>query len=88
MRYRKINSNEDSNYEEEQMYSSILEQSELYYEKLNLIKNNLNRRLLQLTIKTLENSFFWKFRSYKSKINKINETYQILEKIISYEEIE
>ena len=88
MRYQKINSNEDSNYEEEQMYSSILEQSELYYEKLNLIKNNLNRRLLQLTIKTLENSFFWKFRSYKSKINKINETYQILEKIISYEEIE
>lgn len=88
MRYQKNNSNEDLNYEEEQMYSSILEQSELYYEKLNLIKNNLNRRLLQLTIKTLENSFFWKFRSYKSKINKINETYQILEKIISYEEIE
>lgn len=88
MRYQKNNSNEDLNYEEEQMYSGILEQSELYYEKLNLIKNNLNRRLLQLTIKTLENSFFWKFRSYKSKINKINETYQILEKIISYEEIE
>lgn len=88
MRYQKNNSNEDLNYEEEQMYSGILEQSELYYEKLNLIKNNLNRRLLQLTIKTLENSFFWKFRSYKSKINKINEAYQILEKIISYEEIE
>lgn len=88
MRFQKNYSNEDRNYEEEEMYSNILEQSELHYEKLNLIKNNLNRRLLCLAVKTLENSFFWKFRSYKNKMNKINETYQILEKIISYEENE
>lgn len=88
MRSQKNYSHEDRNYEEEQMYSSVLEQSELYYEKLNLIKNNLNRRTLCLAIKMLENSFFWKFKSYKSRMNKINETYQILEKIISYEENE
>lgn len=89
MRFKKNNSHEDdANFQEEEIYSSILDQNEFNYQQLEISTKNLNRRLLYLTIKTLENSFFWRFKSYKSKLKAINETYQILSEIISYEENE
>jgi hypothetical protein len=89
MRFKKNNSNQDDvNYQEEEIYSSILDQNEFNYQQLEISTKNLNRRLLYLTIKTLENSFFWRFKSHKSKLKSINETYQILSEIISYEENE
>lgn len=89
MRFKKNNPNEDDvNYQEEEIYSSILDQNEFNYQQLDISMKNLNRRLLYLTIKTLESSFFWRFKSDKSKLKAINETYQILSEIISYEENE
>lgn len=89
MRFNKNNFNEEeADYQDEQMYASILNQSEFNLQQLDISLKNCNRRLLYLTIKTLESSFFWRFKSYKSKLKAINETYQILSEIISYEENE
>ncbi len=53
--------------------------------ELTLVEANLNRRILAGTIKMLENSFFWKFVSYKTKLKQITESYKTFSKLISNE---
>lgn len=50
--------------------------------QLEMVQTDLNQKLLSKTIKMLENSFFWRFRSNKTKLKMIAETYESL-KILS-----
>lgn len=51
--------------------------------QLGLLQSGLNQKLLNKTIKMLEKSWFWRFRSQQNKLNLINETYKKLNYIIT-----
>ncbi len=73
-------------------YLQILEKRELIEAlKIQIVQKELNYDLLIRTIKYLEKSWFWKFKSAASKLNSIVETYQMFKAMVdidvaSYEE--
>lgn len=52
----------------------------------DLEKLRLNQKMLKFIIKTLEKSFFWKFKSNKTKIDEIAEMYLVFSKLTKEEE--
>jgi len=82
---RKANDNESISDGDEQ-YQELLNDKIFEEEAYIFNKISLNRRLLYLAFKIASSSFWWKFKSYKSKIKELNMTYQILNSIISSEE--
>lgn len=72
--------------DEDQFSADILERQEaLDWAYLSLRKNNVQQRLLNSTIKMLESSFFWKFKSNKTKLIEINEAFKVLKGIMETE---
>jgi hypothetical protein len=67
-------------YKEEQDYENAMSKINIEFYK---IEQESDRRLLFLTVKILEKSFFWRFRSHMSKLKIINRSYQILKNIIN-----
>jgi hypothetical protein len=58
-------------------YLSILEKRELIEAiKLQLMQKEINFAILLETIKYLEKTWFWSFKSSKKKLNLVIETYQ------------
>lgn len=58
-------------------YLAILEKREIIEAiKLQLIQKEVNFAILVKTIRYLEKTWFWKFKSLKTKLNLIIETYQ------------
>lgn len=50
--------------------------------ELDLAENELDISLLHIAIQSLEKSFWWKFRSFESRLNLIAKTYLIFSKLI------
>lgn len=65
--------------EEEAFYQ---DNKEIKLAELDLVHANLNRRILVNVIKMLENSFFWKFLPFKTKLIMIEEAYNTFDKLI------
>ena len=64
-------------------YLQILEKRELIEAiKLQIIQKELNYVVLAKTIRYLEKSWFWRFKSKKSKLNSIVETYQTFKALV------
>lgn len=64
-------------------YLQILEKRELIEAiKLQLAQKELNYSVLNKSIKYLEKSWFWRFKSLKTKLNSIIETYQTFKALI------
>lgn len=60
----------DDNDESEEEYSDFVDMVEL-----NLVRQETDQKLLFETIKFLEKSFFWKFKSNDTKLKIIIDTY-------------
>lgn len=64
-------------------YLQILEKRELIEAvKLQQAQKELNYLILNKSIKYLEKSWFWRFKSLKTKLNLIIETYQTFKTLI------
>lgn len=53
--------------------------------KVDFVSLDLNFRLLKTAIRSLEKGFFWKFRSHRTKLKMIHETYKLMEILINGE---
>ena len=62
----------------EQDYAEFLQQMQI-----QLAEHDLNQKLLAKSIKILERSFFWRFRSVETKLRLITRVYTSLQKLIS-----
>ena len=54
--------------------------------QIELAERDLNRKLLMKTIKMLQGSWLWRFRSEAWKQKRIAETYQFLQSLVNQEE--
>ncbi len=64
-------------------YIQILEKRELIEAiRLQLAQKELNYSILTKSIKYLEKSWFWRFKSVKTKLNLIIETYQTFKVLV------
>jgi hypothetical protein len=62
----------------------------IYYDKKDIIKamelevteNNINLKLLKTVIQTLEDSFWWRFYSFKTKLKMIARTYVVFSQLV------
>jgi hypothetical protein len=64
-------------------YLQVLEKRELIEAlKLQLVQKELNYVVLLKTIRYLEKSWFWRFKSSSAKLNSIVETYQLFKALI------
>lgn len=72
--------NEENNEGEvsEQEYAEFLQQMQI-----QLAEQDLNQKLLSKSIKILEKSIFWRFRSVEAKLRLIDRVYKALQKVIS-----
>jgi hypothetical protein len=76
--------NEDDDFDEDmQDEMTYQENLEIKMAELALVEANLNRRILSNAIKMLENSFLWKFVSYKTKLKMISESYKVFSQLIA-----
>jgi len=76
-----INGDEDDELSIE--YLQILGRRELIEEiKLQLAQKKLNYSVLNKSVKYLEKSWFWRFKSLRAKLNLIIETYQTFKILI------
>lgn len=77
---------DDDEYDEEVLnaeYIKVLEKRELVEAiKLQLMQRDLNSSILADTIKYLEKSWFWKFKSRQKKLELIMETYQLFKTLV------
>ncbi len=51
-----------------------------------LASKDIDQRLLDISLRILEKSFFWRFRSTQSKLKKVLEVYFTLNQILETEE--
>jgi len=76
----------DGHGEEEMLnaeYIKVLEKRELVEAiKLQLMQRELNAFVLTETVKYLEKSWFWRFKSNKKKLDSIIETYQVFKALV------
>jgi hypothetical protein len=95
MRFGQENNEDDDNQEDVEhfFHDDFDDVDDMAYEnngikmaELALVEANLNRRILAGAIKMLENSFLWKFVSYKTKLKMISESYKTFSKLISEHE--
>jgi len=64
-------------------YIKVLEKRELIEAiKLQLMQRELNAFVLTDTLKYLEKSWFWKYKSKKKKLDLIVETYQVFKALV------
>ncbi len=64
-------------------YLQILEKRELIEAiKLQVIQKELNYAILGKTVKYLEKTWFWRFKSLKTKLDLIVETYQTFKTLV------
>ncbi len=64
-------------------YLSILEKRELIEAiKLQIVQKEVNFAVLIKTLRYLEKSWFWRFKSMKTKLNLIVETYQTFKALV------
>jgi hypothetical protein len=52
----------------------------------NMVSKDMEQRTLEISLAIVEKSFFWKFRSTKSKLKKVFEVYYTLQQILNQEE--
>jgi hypothetical protein len=70
-------------------YLQILEKRELIEAiKIQIIQKEVNYSILMETIKYLEKSWFWRFKSKQTKLNLIIETYQTFKQLIDIDIIQ
>ena len=71
---------DDEDFKDED-FEEFMEESNMYkgikLTELSLVEANLNRRILVCAVKTMEQSFWWKFLSYKTRLKRIEETYRL-----------
>ena len=48
-----------------------------------LVSKDMDQRLLEISLKIVEKSFFWSFRSTRSKLRKVLEVYMTLGQILN-----
>lgn len=64
-------------------YLQVLEKRELIEAiKLQIIQKELNFAILAKTLRYLEKNWLWRFKSKKSKLNSIVETYQLFKELV------
>jgi len=68
--------------EEEHEHFSVPKGELINVLQLDLVEADLNMKLLSLSVRTLEKTFLWKFRSPKTKIKMISEMYKEMVKLI------
>lgn len=87
MRYHSPDHNDkyfDEDHDDDDDFDDVYheESKQLKLAELALVEFNLNRRILGNVVKMLENSFWWRFLSYKTKLNMIRNTYHELNNLI------
>ncbi len=64
-------------------YLQILEKREIIEAiKLQMVQKEINYAVLAKTIRYLEKSWFWRFKSKQKRLNLIVETYQVFKALI------
>lgn len=61
------------------------EEEMLRMAQMDLVASDLNQRLLESTIKLLEKSWFWRFKSIEIKLEMIESVYVQLSKLLASE---
>lgn len=64
-------------------YDNPHPESDEVAQAIELEWRDLNQNILFNTIKSLENSWFWKFRSHASKMKMIEETYLLHQRLVA-----
>jgi len=69
----------------DQYESMALQQQQVIHGQLEAVHKDLNQRLLFSVINMLQKSFFWKFKSFNSKLRAISKAYQMFTDLIQVE---
>jgi len=74
---------DDNEAELTEEYLQILEKRELIEVlKIQTLQKELNYIVLNRAVKYLEKSWFWKFKSHRTRLNLLVETYQVFKALI------
>ena len=87
-RFNQFNGNNNNEGEDEQevqlLFESGMSEEDRYMQMVHagIDSHQINQNTLSITLNILEKSFWWRFRSEKSKIRMIRETYNQINEMI------